>query len=432
MKSKPRPTKRIAGAPKPAALSPNQTLLGRVVNHYLTSRDFNGLPAAEGMDVDVIADLIASGHLSLNRGDRHHNPHIRAFAAEPIEEQLAKLKRDGLAGCLYPEPKHLECVIDCSRYHDRPFTMKMALGTPELSFLPFDLSVLEGYRNDPRYVFEVDDVHGFIGVDDEYYQTTKMESRDQTLLEHFGFAYDSDFARAVAVYVRYLHRMTPEHQRIWEAHILSGDFAIHPDYYNSSIRGEFPEKAPIFVAFTEELRVIRDMSRAMGREPLFREDFREGRRPRDFAFLLRPTLRAFNDFALILDKMISDNIDAKFFRDDISLERDLPRADGKVVVERKGTIQALDEWLKRTVRFPDPKPVDDMIATFKRVRKLRQQPAHAVKDDQFDQKYFKEQRTLIIDAYTAIRCLRLILANHPATATVKIPSWLAEGKIRNF
>ena len=53
----------------------------------------------------------------------------------------------------------------------------------------------------------------------------------------------------------------------------------------------------------------------MGRPALFRNDF--GRyaeeRPIDFAFMVRPTLRELNAFVLTLDKLLSDNIDPKFF-----------------------------------------------------------------------------------------------------------------------
>jgi len=62
---------------------------------------------------------------------------------------------------------------------------------------------------------------------------------------------------------------------------------------------------------------------------------------------------------------------------------------------------------------------------------MRQRPAHAVDEDRFDQKYFKEQRELIIEAYSAVRTLRLMFANHPdvESAKIKIPDWLQEGKI---
>ena len=54
-----------------------------------------------------------------------------------------------------------------------------------------------------------------------------------------------------------------------------------------------------------------------------------------------------------------------------------------------------------------------MFKGFRAVRKLRQKPAHAVNENIFDLKYFKEQRQLIIDAYNSVRTLRLIFANHP-------------------
>ena len=67
----------------------------------------------------------------------------------------------------------------------------------------------------------------------------------------------------------------------------------------------------------------------------------------------------------------------------------------------------------------------------KKVRILRQQPAHKIKEDVFDQKYFKEQRKLILNAYTGIRTIRLIFANHlkVRVADIDIPDWLQEGKI---
>ena len=56
----------------------------------------------------------------------------------------------------------------------------------------------------------------------------------------------------------------------------------------------------------------------------------------------------------------------------------------------------LEEWFVRFF-FRDPKnpgPGEEMVAAFKRVRKARQVPAHAVREDDFDQKYFKEQREI--------------------------------------
>jgi hypothetical protein len=52
--------------------------------------------------------------------------------------------------------------------------------------------------------------------------------------------------------------------------------------------------------------------------------------------------------------------------------------------------------------------------------------------DKFDPSFFKEQRELIHEAYTAIRDIRLIFANHPSVRGHKIPDYLYEGRIWSF
>jgi hypothetical protein len=97
-------------------------------------------------------------------------------------------------------------------------------------------------------------------------------------------------------------------------------------------------------------------------------------------------------------------------RHPISIEE---RPDGKVVVRQKGTLSLLEEWMGKYLRPTEPESLDEMFKGFRSVRKLRQKPAHAINDDIFDLKYFKEQRQLVITAYVSVRMLRLVLANHP-------------------
>ncbi len=54
----------------------------------------------------------------------------------------------------------------------------------------------------------------------------------------------------------------------------------------------------------------------------------------------------------------------------------------------------------------DPKPMTEMFATFKKIRKLRQKPAHSVEEDKFDQTYVKSQRDLPPTAPARRRPLR--------------------------
>lgn len=420
-----------------------EDLLNEIARYYLESGDFNGLPvrnliSGSGSDrhklVKALVTLIEEGKVTVVFGDIHPNPYIRAFPDEPKENQIEKLNTLALDhACVYPLRDYLREVVAKADYEGKPFTLDLALGVPQLEYRSFDLSVLEFYRNDPRYYYTNDDIQGSISVSDEYFESEEMPESDQVLLQTFGFSYDENTNRAVAVFVRYLSDLSPEHQQIWKSKELRGHYRLHPDYFRPTILGEFPENVPIFDAFLEELKVINNMCRAMDRPPLFRNDFSDGSRPREFGFLVRPTLKEYNDFVLTLDKMISDNLNKDFFMNEVPYEYDEPREDGKVVVRQKGTLRILEDWLNRSWSAPDRKPLNDMMKVFKDVRKQRQKPAHAIKENVFDQKYFHEQRTLVVKAYKSVRLLRLMFENHPKVPKdYDISSFVKEGKIVTY
>ena len=77
----------------------------------------------------------------------------------------------------------------------------------------------------------------------------------------------------------------------------------------------------------------------------------------------------------------------------------------------------------------DAQPIDEMIATFRTIRKDRQQAAHKIEEDKFDMDLLSKQRQLMKKAYAAVRTLRLILANHPNASEFSAPDWLVQGKI---
>ena len=415
-------------------------LIIAATDFYLKSRDFNGYPAHHihraheleyGTIKDIFVSLIKDGRGTIIFGDLHPNPHIRAFQDEPSAAQLEKLEKLKIEhSCLYPSANYLSSVVKSADYQDRPFTLELALGAGQLEFRSFDLTVLEGYRNDPRYHYDNDDIRGKICITDEFYESDQIHEKDQIILETFGFAYDGDMNRAVAAFLIYLNRLSPEHQQTWNSKRLEGNFKLHPDYYRNCILGDWGSGISVFDAFVEELEIINRMCDVMGHPPLFRETFKDNR-PRNFSFLVRPTQEEFNDFILTLDKMMSDNINKKFFMNQVSDEIEEEREDGKIVVRNKGTIAMFDEWIRARFHPADPVPLDNMIIALKKVRKLRQKPAHAVKPNIFDQRFFHEQRQLIIDAYTGIRTIRLLFAGHPAVrrADIEVPKLLYEGKI---
>ena len=95
----------------------------------------------------------------------------------------------------------------------------------------------------------------------------------------------------------------------------------------------------------------------------------------------------------------------------------------------KGTIAILADWLEKMFRPRDPKPLEETLATFRKVRTLRNKPSHSAVEDIFRAEFINEQRALMREAYEAVRCLRLILANHPAARTVEVDESLYKGMI---
>jgi hypothetical protein len=379
----------------------------------------------------AVEPLILAGEASAIFGIRVPNPHIRAIDDDAPEVQIRYLKvpeNQSHGINFYPTERTLRDVRAGRQFSHSPYSKLLALGRPQLSFVSFDLSILEHYREDPRYHYEVDDVSGWLGVRDEYYLKDEktFPEKHKVSIQSFGFSFDKALNRHVAVFLRYLHDLSQEHQNIWKAHEVEGDLFLHPDYFRSAFLGEFYEGISIFEAFLEEIRVTNLICANIGRPALFRASFEP--RPRQLAFLLRPTVKEYQHFILTLDKMLSENIDPSFFGDDIELETEKTDRKGRVRVERKGSITCLQEWLTQRFRVEDRAPMQEMLDTFREIRKLRQRPAHTLDDNRFDPALARTQRELMIRAYTAIRTLRLVLQNHPKAGSVEMSDALATGK----
>jgi len=292
-------------------------ILNKITKFYLESSDFNGISLKFLLAEDtkrealpLLKELLREELVATVFGDRHPNPHIRALPEHHSPGKQAELLDTSLVehACAYPLPKHLEMVVDQSLYAGRPYALALALGEPQLTHRAFDPIVLETYRNDPRYHYDCDDVQGSISVHGKHYESDSMATGDKVFLQAFGFAYDGDFNKYVAVFLWDLFRLSPEHQRLWQIREVRRTTNLHPDYYRTAILGDWPEKVSIYQAFIEELQVINRMAAAMGRAPLFRNGFSKEGRPREFSSLLRPTAREFNSFVQLLDKLMSDNI----------------------------------------------------------------------------------------------------------------------------
>ena len=441
----------------------NENLLNEITNFYLNSRDFNGISLedlykkfslSEDKFKEEITALIKNRKIDLIYEGDIPNPHIKPFPAPAIEKQIEKLHQfkidhhikqseesaetfgegdikirfvQGIGCCVYPAPEHLKNKVDWKKYVSRPFTLRLAMGEWQLRPYFFELGILAIYRNDPRYTYRTDDITGSISYVDE----KLLNPSDQIFIEHFGFGFGDGGIRAVAVLLTDLAKLTPEHQQIWKAKMLGGyyKYRLHPEF-RRSILGDFYEKESIFSAFLKELEVIKEMSEKISGVSLINKTFDYDEKPENFGFLILPTLREYELFCHTLDRMMCDNLNKEFFKDKIT-ESDLSEGETMEKIDNQ-LIRKLEIWINKTVRFSDHGPKDEMFKTLREIRRLRSKPGHSHFKNEWNLRFYEDQKKLIKQAYTAIRTLRLILANYKNTKSVKVPDWLFKGEIRTF
>ncbi len=415
-------------------------ILRRVCEFFVRSRDFNGIPARDlvaEFDVswpdlqELLRRLLRSGRISLTFASHSENPHIKRLPDLPLEVQLAKVTEEDIGGiCVYPDSDEIANISVLREYDDRPYALRLALAEPQLIPIYFELNVLEKYFRDPRYSCRFGDSHGSISVSDEAYFSERMAERDKISLQSFGIGYDQEGSRVVVVFLRYLSDLSPEHQQAWKSHEIPGLCKINSDYERASIWGAWPKYYSVYAAFIQEQVEINKLSLLIGKVPLFKDTYEDHRRPLGFSSMLRPTSLNFDEFVHLLDKMLSDNMDRKFFQGDIPLEERITRRDGTIEIQQLGTITMLERWLKRHYKTRDGEDVSrEVVAPFREVRSARQPSAHDIGQNAYDLTLPRRQDEILGDAKQALTKLRWILSSHPMAKGYEAPEWLDGDKI---
>lgn len=395
-------------------------MLALVIDHYRTSTGFNGLPvstiehdlgAPPEEVISALDLLIETGRITLTSERLDVNPFILRMPAAPVAAQL-EILRSGEGGlmCTYPTPAELEGTIEQAERLAIPYTSRLKAGEAQLQPVFFEPVVLDRYMRDPRFWVDFSDYTGSISTKSEHSLDEAYPERDKISLQTFGIGYRASGLRVVAVFLRYLSDLTPEHQRIWQASEVSEECKIVGDYLRNAYEGEFSESISVYQALLLEQVAVNTLAAAAGFPPFFRETF-EGARPTAYHPLLIPTLRAYLEFVAVLDKMLSENINLDFF----PAQMRVPDRHG----QRKGSISLLDEWVHTNWQSRGDDPI--VAAPLRRIRGERQRPAHQIEADKYDITFYDQQRDLIRDAWSAVNALRQILATHPRARGIKLP-----------
>ena len=440
---------------------------GKVLDFYLASNDFNGIPLSEIINKDtdvkqaklILKNLILNNKVDLNSSDV--NPHIKRFDLSsskenqiksledlPNEYPLAKTKNSSnlfdyeynvfSSICLYPTEESLfERIGSSKEYLELPhFTKMLYFGKPQLDFLFFRIDVLDRYLEDPRYTVNCQDYRGSI----HYSGETPEHSEDDTFLEHFGLAYNTRLREnLICVFVRDLKNLSERHQNHFFSYleVKTDNHIPDYDYYRNSILAEWAENGSIFEAFLEEIKIINLMTIAMCNNRLFKNEFATDseKRPEYFHPFLKPTKTGFDNFCRTLDKLFTENLNK-----DCLLEMNKLFGSKMVIEELDGSLAILGKFFKDYFRPNNREDLDKLITHVwkRKIRRSRSKASHHINENQYDLKIFGEYSKTIDEAYRSIRLIRLVLSGHPKvknlinSKAIKIPKWLFDGAIRNY
>lgn len=442
-------------------LTSEESILEAIYQFFINSIDYNGITlqglseemSMSYMDtIDMVKALVEKHLVNIQSSG---NPHIIGFGIDSIEEQLKTLDRakqnkskqvnkisfedreiifttNSILVCLYPSQKYLSQHRNVSQYSHLPFNSQLALGHPQLMPLFFGIEVLERYSRDPRYSFEFGDYSGQISYNTDDNHVPLIGETDQVFLQTFGLGVDSNLDRVVVVYLRYLKDLTSEHQIFWKSKEVNRECQMRIEYYQNTIEGSWAISHSVFSAFIEEQKALNDLSKAIFDQPLFNNTYERENRPKEFTFFFIPTLRNYHDFILLLDKMISDNINKIFFETQKVELFDLKQAGEFVERIAKGSLRLLEEWLTEYYYSGDVTLPKELLKPFREIRKERQAPAHKINENVYDKTLIENQKEVIKNAYFSMQLLRKIFQKHPKAKEIQIKSWLDDGPVKIF
>ncbi|WP_372753755.1 hypothetical protein [Mariniflexile sp.] len=430
----------------------------KIYEFFLESNDFNGIPLRQisstlmidyKNSIDIIKELVKDDKVTIQSST---NPHIIYSSLYPIETQLKilddakdwtvkemKIGKISIVSestdypiCIYPSRNLLKSNRDLDEFGEAIYTKALALGEPQLTPKFFDIEVLERYSNDPRFNFVFEDYSGRISAKYDDNQKSLVRGEDNVFLKSFGLGFDENDNRLAVVYLRYLNDLTPEHQVFWKSKERNRNCLVLEEYYENTIKGNWTSSYSVFTAFIGELMCLNDISLTIFNKPLFRKNFNEYNRPKEFTFFFSPTLKNYNDFVLLLDKMISDNINKEFFEGKVELYDYVEIGNGIKERRSKGTLRLLEEWLGGIFKAEQDQELKKIFSVLKNIRRQRQNPAHKISENEYDNKYIEQQKQLINSAHHSIKGLRYIFKQHPRAENFEIPDWLDNGNIKTF
>lgn len=404
-----------------------QELLKYVTDFYLQSGDFNGAPVYNMPSFDR-ADLIAlinEDCVRILTDDDDINIHINRCNcfSEKADQLMSAQKKSGFT--IYPTPNHLS-KIDIRE--NKPFTEMLTRGAEQFRIMYFAVDILELYVGNPQYAIWDCGYRGNICIQD--WAASQEDALHSEYIKDFGVAYPReeprDRDRAIGVFLRDLSKLNYEAQCKWRGFLLQdqNEFRVNYGFIKNLLYSGWVTEYWIFDALLNELKVINAMCNSIGIPPLFCKEYsRESQELIGYRIILIPSLRNYYEFVSALEKLVVNNLNYDTFQKTaqsiIPVER--RKEDGVL----KGSIEMLEEWFSINYfasNYKGAEAFNEYISgTFRKIRKIRQVPAHQLYDNKHDKTIYKQQNELIEEVYCAVKELRMMFSKHPLAKAVPIP-----------
>lgn len=400
-------------------------ILQQIKNKYLKSNDFNGLPAYQigVQNKKIILELFKENSIDVISSKFILNPHIKLFNLNvPEEEVIEEIENNYNEIVLYPSEKVLENETVNIK---KPFTEELIKGKPQLEVVYFSVEILEEYYNNPKYDITFNGYKGNINLKEQYTNEDNYE-----YVRDFCMAYKKNNInkRAVGIILRDLTSLSETNQLKWYVKRIENqeDYKAEPDYIRNLL-GDWASCYWIYDCLLEEMKLVNKMCDCMKLPHIFKKEYDiEDDEMRHYKTILLPTENNYNKFLMILEKLLVNNLNSNAFiskNPDFRNVENIKNEDGT----QKATVKLFSEWLQLNISGND-RVQNDIIVPLKKIRKLRQKPAHDLQADVYDETIWEKQNNLIKEMYGTIRIIRLLFYNHPQAKLVKIPEYLYRGE----
>src|SRR4051812_11706446 len=121
-----------------------------VVRFFLDSPAQNGIPLSALIErfgcgtVDVVMELLGLRRVTVTSVAYCGNPNIKRLPDPDVGAQQRMIVEEPPTDvCCYPSADLVKETIDIKAYDDRPFLKDLLLGEAQLSYVAFDLAVLD-------------------------------------------------------------------------------------------------------------------------------------------------------------------------------------------------------------------------------------------------------------------------------------------------